>query len=262
MIQLPQLAVLFVSASIFFFNSSAFGLSYGVHLAGRSYVRGMSAEVSAAHESILWGKPQGSGDIYFGLVQFKAAAASHGLLKASASVFPISFLEIRGEQSRTYRYSSPATMSCGDIQCYGPIDRRAIAVRLALGLQNLVGFLSHSAQIVETSDSGEASFDELENLTKVSGQDEGEARAAFAGMKVNDLNQSVIGLAVREFEYKKAKSTNRLIGLAYHTHVTLYEYNLKISSLVGSYKSDYNPESISVALAVEYNWGDEKLSIF
>lgn len=252
------LLVLFLLVGV----NAAYAVHYGAELGARSYVRGASARLHVADDTLLWGQKSSEQDWKFGLYRLQAGVATHGQLDASISLYPISFFEINYQKKWTQRYSAPTNFDCIAIQCYGAIERDIVQARMALAYEKLVGVISYSRQWTKVRNTNESVYDELENILMLQSSDAAEIKSVFLGAKVAAENNLVVGLAARSFEYETSKIRNELVGVAVTRDLNWQERKFKILGLLGVYRSDYSKEGLSVALAAQYAWGDAPLALF
>ena len=242
--------------------STANALHYGLDLGARTYVRGASARLYAAHDSLLWGQKNSEQDWKFGLYRLQAGAATHGQLDAAFSIYPISFLELNYQKKWAQRYAAPSHLSCIGVQCYGSIERDAVQVKLALAYEKLLSLISYSRQWVKAKNTNESVFDDLENILILQNSDAAEIKSVFLGLKIDSEDDLVLGLVARSFEYEASKIKNELFGLAVTRNLKWQEKTFKLFGLLGTYRSDYSTEALSVAVGAQYSWGDAPLALF
>lgn len=243
--------------------ASAYGETYyGLELGARNYVRGASAKLYINHESKIWGRKKFSDDWQYGLVQLHGGISAHGELESSLSVYPISFLQIKYQKKWTQRYSDPAHFSCSGIQCYGPINRDAVHVRLGLGYDVLVGALSYTRQWTKTRNTNEPVYDELENILLTQNTDAAVVKSILLAARADLQRNLLIGAVNRTFEYEASQSKNELFGILVGRDLLVQKKLIKVFGLLGSYKSGISDPGLSITVGAQYQWGDSPLALF
>lgn len=248
---------------ILFLSVGAQAYELGLGIAGRSYVRGLSAEVSLKEEQLIWGeKTTSSEDWKYGFVQAQAAAATHGQVSAGLSLFPISFIEMNYKQSWTQRYSASSVFGCGTNQCFGSVVRKIYTGRMALAYKAVIVFYSTSSSFLAETNGAEPIVDELENLLINPAGDIGVTRTLLLGMRGGEQAQYTWGLLYRDFEYQHSRVKNEMFSLVFRKKTSEAE-SVKGQWFVtaGTYRSTFSNEGLSLGLGRSWQWG-ESLSLF
>lgn len=214
----------------------------------RTYPLGGSVELAGKYENLFWDKRREDNKWMYSYWQARAAVASHGLLEASLSYFPISFVELSYASSMTERYYSTRGFDCDLLVCRGNLGRDRATVKVTLGAGSWFVQTSYQKTTARHSDDSKPLVDEVEYLALTAGGDDLETSSFVIGEKTEHI---ALALLHRQTLALGSGDNNQMqaVVLRVLERPEYWTYGL------GRYFSTRHDAGLTAFMAYQWTWG-------
>jgi hypothetical protein len=242
-----------IFAVVFTVLSSSWGFAWqtAVGPSFRGYPLSGDLTMSIKQEGLLFDRRTEADPLTYGLWQIKALASAAGVVEASASLYPVSYVRLTAGIGGTARYYNPPSLNCTYLNCQGFLQKNRLGFGFIIATgenKEWIVLPEYNLLQVTSAQTQLPNADETELIIANPAGDTLDQYSIIFGKKTE---AKVVGLLIRESQYRSSGQHNEMQAL-------ISKSTWRDTSLVfgaGRYASDLNVPGFTAFFTYEWRWG-------